>query len=155
MILSYNDVVDIATAININILGTENEDKVVPIVELAREHLNLEIKYRELSTDGSILGLTAYADTEYHLEINNKIIVYKLSTDEIILNSSFLLHKQTEELKNKKRFTLAHEVAHQIIFSLESEEDKEKYSKSYSMKKKHSPKELKTNEDFMNGKQML
>ena len=53
-----------------------------------------------------------------------------------------------QRLCAKRRFTLAHECAHQILFQLESEEVKASCEMKYSARTAYTPRELKTREDW-------
>ncbi|MFI3327282.1 MAG: ImmA/IrrE family metallo-endopeptidase [Clostridia bacterium] len=121
---------------------------ILPIEKLATEHLKLKIRYATLSSDGSIYGLTAYTDTEYHIETESGMKVISIESNQILLEKAFLYPKYKSKLFGKHRFTLAHEVAHQLLFSLESTEDREAYNIVYSKKKSHSVREIKTIEDW-------
>ena len=46
-----------------------------------------------------------------------------LKSNQVILDESFIRSGNVQRLCAKRRFTLAHECAHQILFQLESEED--------------------------------
>lgn len=48
----------------------------------------------------------------------------------------------------RRRFTLAHECAHQILFQLASDEEKEMCTNAYSARNSYLPYELKTREDW-------
>ena len=70
MILSHAQIEDIGAAaikdFNEFFFGTENNHKwliqATPIDQFARDYLGLEVSFAQLSVDGSICGLTAYAD---------------------------------------------------------------------------------------------
>ncbi|MFI3327414.1 MAG: ImmA/IrrE family metallo-endopeptidase [Clostridia bacterium] len=121
---------------------------ILPIEKLATEYLKLKIKYATLSSDGSIYGLTAYADTEFHVKTTNGIKAISIKSNQILLEKAFLYPQYKRKLFGKHRFTLAHEVAHQLLFSLESTEDRENFNIVYSKKKSHSVREIKTIEDW-------
>ena len=79
MILSHRQIEDIAAAIiqDFNKFfycgSTVFGDKYVhatPIDEFARDYLRLNVRFARLSADGSICGLTSYADAEYIVESN-------------------------------------------------------------------------------------
>ena len=77
MILSQKKIEEIAVAVtkdfNEFFFGSETKDirrmaRGTPIDQFAKEYLGLEVSFAHLSPDGSICGLTAYADTEYITE---------------------------------------------------------------------------------------
>lgn len=119
-----------------------------PIDQLASDYLKLHVKFARLSSDGSILGLTAYTDTEYEVVENGKHMILPLLRNEIVLDSSFIKPGNIRRLCGKRRFTLAHECAHQILFQLEEEKVREAQKKKYSERSCHTPHTLKTREDW-------
>ena len=73
MILSHKQIEEIASAVtkdfNEFFFGkdTDNERstaQATPIDQFAKDYLGLNVSFARLSDDGSICGLTAYADTE-------------------------------------------------------------------------------------------
>lgn len=76
MILSQKQIEEIAAAVtedfNKFFFGTDSEEvrmaRATPIDQFARDYLGLQVSFARLSSDGSICGLTAYADTEYIVE---------------------------------------------------------------------------------------
>ena len=76
MILSQKQIEEIAAAVtedfNKFFFGTESGEvrmaRATPIDQFARDYLGLDVSFTRLSSDGSICGLTAYADTEYIVE---------------------------------------------------------------------------------------
>lgn len=76
MILSHKQIEEIAAAVtkdfNVFFFGQEPEDvripRATPIDQFAKDYLGLNVSFARLSDDGSICGLTAYADTEYIAE---------------------------------------------------------------------------------------
>ena len=72
------------------------------------------------SPDGSICGVTAYADTEYKITELGITRTLALKRNQVILDESFILSGNVQRLCAKRRFTLAHECAHQILFQLVS-----------------------------------
>ena len=87
-----------------------------PIDQFAREYLGMAVSFARLSSDGSICGLTAYADTEYITEEMGEKRAIPLRKNQILLDVSFIQPGQVHKLCGKRRFTLAHECAHQILF---------------------------------------
>ena len=157
MILSHRQIEDIAAAIiqDFNKFfycgSTVFGDKYVhatPIDEFARDYLRLNVRFARLSADGSICGLTSYADAEYIVEEMGVVRTIELKQNQILLDSSFLEAGKVKKLCGKRRFTLAHECAHQILFQMESEESQQKCRESYSERRSYSLRDLKSREDW-------
>ena len=72
----------------------------------------------------------------------------ELKQNQILLDSSFLEAGKVKKLCGKRRFTLAHECAHQILFQMESEESQQKCRESYSERRSYSLRDLKSREDW-------
>ena len=133
MILSHAKVEEIAAAViidfNLFFFG-EKASKArsmpqgTPIDQFASEYLHLKISFEKLSADGSLCGLTAYEDTEYAIEENGVSRIIPLKRNQVLLDSSFIAPGNVRKLCGKRRFTLAHECAHQLLFHLESEDTK-------------------------------
>lgn len=156
MILSHAQIEDIATAaikdFNEFFFGTENNRKrliqATPIDQFARDYLGLEVSFAQLSVDGSICGLTAYTDTEYTVEEIGATRTIPLKQNQVLLDVSFVKPGQVQTLCGKRRFTLAHECAHQILFQMESDEVKISCKKDYDARTVYSLRDLKTREDW-------
>ena len=133
MILSQKQIEEIAAAVtrdfNEFFFGCETDKariaRATPIDQFATDYLSLDVSFARLSSDGSIYGLTAYENTEYIIEESNA-------------QRSIAL----------RRFTLAHECAHQILFYLETDEVQDTCRKKYAARKAYSLRELKTHEDW-------
>ena len=89
-----------------------------PIDQFASDYLNLKVSFQKLSSDGSIYGLTAYVDTEYQIEVDGSQRSIFLKTNDVVLDKSFIEPENIRKLCGIRRFTLAHECAHQILFQL-------------------------------------
>ena len=74
--------------------------------------------------------------------------VIPLKRNQVLLDSSFIQPGQVKKLCGKRRFTLAHECAHQILFQLESDEGKAACRKQYAARRCYSLRDLKTREDW-------
>lgn len=98
-----------------------NQKYAVDIDALAKEYLGLDVSYRTLSEDGSVLGVTAYSDTAYTCKLNGEGIVVPLKRSHILIDRR-LLGFYGPKKNRRRRFTLAHECAHQILFQLEAPE---------------------------------
>lgn len=122
--------------------------RATPIDQFATEYLGLSVSFVRLSSDGSICGLTSYADAEYVIEERGLARTIPLSRNQVLLDSSFVEVGQVKRLCGKRRFTLAHECAHQILFQLETEEEKQYRCRDYATRKVYSLRDLKTKEDW-------
>lgn len=157
MILTHMKIEEIAAVVTKNFnqffFGPEVEThrsfvQATPIDQLARDYLGLTVSFARLSSDGSICGLTAYADTEYRIEENGIVRSIPLKQNRVLLDESFIQPGQVRKLCGKRRFTLAHECAHQILYQLESDEAKAAYKKRYAERTAYSLRDLKTREDW-------
>ena len=119
-----------------------------PIDQFAKNYLGLRVSFARLSPDGSICGVTAYADTEYKITELGITRTLALKRNQVILDESFICSGNVQRLCAKRRFTLAHECAHQILFQLESEEVRAACEMKYSARTAYTPRELKTREDW-------
>lgn len=126
----------------------DNTPRAIPIDQFAQEYLGLDVNYYPLSKDGHLCGLTAYADTEILLEINGQIQKIPLKQNQVILDSNFLKDGHIKESCGKRRFTLAHECAHQILYQLGHDSVKKDSAHLYSCRTVCAPRELKTREDW-------
>ena len=130
MILSHKQIEEIAAAVtkdfNAFFFGkdTDNERstaQATPIDQFAKDHLGLSVSFAHLSSDGSLCGLTTYVDTEYTIEEQGVKRTIPLKANQVLLDLSFIQPGQVHALCGKRRFTLAHECAHQILFGMESD----------------------------------
>ena len=157
MILSHHQIEDIGAAVIQDFnkffycgsaaLG-DKYVRATPIDQFARDYLGLSVRFARLSVDGSICGLTSYADAEYIIEEMGTVRTIELKQNQILLDSSFLEAGKVKKLCGKRRFTLAHECAHQILFQMESEESQQKCRESYSERRSYSLRDLKSREDW-------
>ena len=157
MILSQKNIEEIAAAVtrdfNEFYFGCSSEDtrrmaRGTPIDQFAKEYLGMNVSFARLSSDGSICGLTAYADTEYITEEMGVKRVIPLRKNQILMDASFIQPGQVYKLCGKRRFTLAHECAHQILFQMESETVRSSCTLKYSARTAYSLRDLKTREDW-------
>lgn len=156
MILSHQQIEEIAAAVtkdfNEFFFGKEPDKiriaRATPIDQFAKDYLGLNVSFTHLSEDGSLCGLTAYTDTEYILDIGGIQRTIPLKQNQVLLDSSFIQPGQVRKLCGKRRFTLAHECAHQILFSMENDETKAACRKKYAARTPYSLRDLKTHEDW-------
>ena len=71
-----------------------------------------------------------------------------LRQNQVLLDESFIRPCKVRELCGKRRFTLAHECAHQILYSMEDEESKAACRQKYAARTAYSLRDLKTREDW-------
>ncbi len=120
--LSLMDIERIAITI-LQDYGHRREDlKETPIEDFAINYMGLKVRYEKLSNDGSVQGLTAYMDTAYVYEEKSSIRIIPVARKEIVLDSSYTEKEDDVLLNKRKRFTLAHEIAHQIIYDFNFQE---------------------------------
>ncbi len=155
MILSYQDIENIAAAamqdFNQFFYGEGYEADcahATPIDQFAQDYLKLNVRIERLCTDESICGLTAYADTVLISDINGVKVPMPIKQNEVLLDIHFLQPGNVQRLCGKRRFTLAHECAHQILYQLAAQEAKAACRTMYSDKDGYMAKELKTKEDW-------
>lgn len=157
MILSRVQLEEIAIAVTddfnqffFGIPPEEERNDILPtlIDQLARDYLGLKVVFAPLSSAGNVCGLTTYADTLFTTEEDGVIHCYMLKESQIVLDKSFIQPGQVKKLCGKRRFTLAHECAHQILFQLESDEMKAHWKAVYSTRRTYSLRDLKTKEDW-------
>ena len=95
----------------------------------------------------NVNGLTAYVDTEYQIEVDGSQRSIFLKTNDVVLDKSFIEPANIRKLCGKRRFTLAHECAHQILFQLDADDRKIACHKRPEVRKKGS-RVLRTQEDW-------
>ena len=123
MILSHAQIEDIAAAttkdFNKFFFGESEQQKRAiprgtPIDQFASQYLGLNVSFAKLSSDGNLCGVTAYSDTEYIVETDGITKTIPLKRNQVLLDLSFI--ERASKLCGKRRFTLAHECAHQILY---------------------------------------
>ena len=150
MILSRQDIDQIAEQILLDFQPcSHGQFPRTDIDALASRYLGLHIQYHSLSTDGNLLGVTAYDSVVVRVEQNRTLY---LNQDAVLLERQFLSRngtpKQRDNLERRRAFTLAHECSHQIIFRMETEAVREKLRKRYSGCRRFDCRDLKTHEDW-------
>ena len=132
-----------------------NESAPFPMTDIDRmasDYLHLQVQYMPLSDDRSLLGLTAYEETKVNVTVDGREETLRLERDTVLLDRHFIspwpkaVVKQ--RLARQRRFTLAHECAHQILFRLEPENVKRSLRRQYSEFRQYSCHDLKTKEDW-------
>ena len=157
MILSHRQIEEIGAAViqdfnefffRDSVIPQNKSVRATPIDQFAHDYLGLSVGFARLSLDGSICGLTSYADTEYIFEEMGMVHTVSLKQNQVLLDSSFIETGRAKKLCGKRRFTLAHECAHQILFQMECEDPRQRCRQSYSGQKSYSLRALKTKEDW-------
>jgi hypothetical protein len=120
MILSRDDIERCAEDVLRDFAGDASANQRTDIEGFAWRHLGLYVAYTHLSDDGEILGLTAYADTAVELRRYLRRDVISVTRNMVLLDER-LYPKFGAEYENRelRRFTLAHECAHQILHRTE------------------------------------
>lgn len=125
--------------------GTDGQmQNATPIEQFAADYLGLDVSMTELSPDGSICGLTAYTDTMCQVSSGGATRIIQLHHKQVLLDS----HLAGPYHTGRRRFTLAHECAHQILFSLEDEATRRAKQTAYARCTSYSLRQLKTREDW-------
>jgi len=149
MILSRAQLEDIGAAVINDFCGSiDGQFSAIDIDRLASDYLKLHVSFTRLSEDGSLCGITAYADTEFRLDCGGYVKTIPLMQNQVLLDSSFIEPSQCHKLCGKRRFTLSHECAHHILFQLETDEEKAACRRLYSARHAYSLRDLKTKEDW-------
>ena len=150
MYLSYLDIEQIAAAALEDFRYCTGIDAFcTPIDQFAKDYLGLNVLFTKLSADGSILGLTAYADTVLKAGDRGFGKNLTLKANDVVLDSSFIESAYNiQKLCDKRRFTLAHECAHQILFEMEPESVQKEHRQKYATRRAYSLRDLKCREDW-------
>ena len=151
MILSYENIEHIAAGVAKDFccaIHAGEKKYEINIDRLAKAYLGLEVSYRTLSDDGSVLGVTAYRDAEYAVNAGDVMKIIPLKSNQVLLDRSLAVFSDNVAGTRKRRFTLAHECAHQILFQLEDQEGSAACRKPYALCMARRPRLLRTREDW-------
>jgi len=140
MRLNYNDIESCAVAaLNKFMCAIPNQLKwirPVPIDNFAIYALGLTLEYTRLSDYGKMLGITTYCDTEIELYRYLRKETIKVPKNTLLIDDSLkppsLLGGQPDNGRARRRFTIAHECAHQILYRMMPEEQRKEYDLRYS-----------------------
>lgn len=131
---------------------TKQQFQRTDIDRLAEQYLRLSVSYTRLSKEGNLLGLTAYDATDVKVYGEDQIARIHIERDTVLLEKNFLVPYLTEKEKQKRakqrRFTLAHECAHQILFRMEPDAVKNSLRSQYSQRRLYDCQDLKAKEDW-------
>ena len=156
MKLSYKEIEDCAvTALNEFMSAITNQVKwVKPIAieNFATHSLGLCLEYTRLSDYGKMLGITTYCDTKIELSRYLKKETIKVPKDMLLIDDSLkppsLLGGQPDGQRERRRFTIAHECAHQILYRMMPVEQRRECDMRYSARV-ISIQEYKSMEDWL------
>jgi len=149
MILSRAQIEEMASAAIADFFGNiEGRMAAIDIDRFAKEYLKLSVSFTRLSEDGSLCGITAYADTEYQIEEMGIVRTIPLKQNQVLLDSSFIIPSQCRKLCGKRRFTLSHECAHHLLYQLEADAAQASCRRMYAERTAYSLRELKSKEDW-------
>ena len=113
MILSHKQIEEIAAAVtkdfNEFFFGKDADigrstAQATPIDQFASDYLGLSVSFANLSSDGSLCGLTTYVDTEYTIEEQGVKRTIPLKANQVLLDLSFIQPGQVHALCGKRRF---------------------------------------------------
>ena len=124
MNLSYDDIEKISISALTGFMGglinRAEWVKPIQIEALATHQLKQRIDYTRLSDDGRMLGITTYADTTVKLRryCYNDTVSIPANTillDERLKAPAQIPDRQSDKERSRRRFTIAHGCAHQIL----------------------------------------
>lgn len=102
------------------------------------DYLHLQISYRKLSDSGRILGLTAFGETDLILCHDGIQEQLHLTEDTVLVDETLL----DEKWEGRRRFTMAHECAHQILFRMEEQKEDAGFRKRLVSRRLYSCREV-------------
>lgn len=143
---SRNDIEVLADSILLDCFHEEYavDHMATNIDKLAADYLHLSVSYMKLSDDGRILGLTTYKDVNVEFCRNSHKEILPVRKDSMLIEKDLL-----ENNNGRRRFTVAHEAAHQVIFRTDSSGSaKLNYLKQLPNKASYSCRELKSAEEW-------
>jgi hypothetical protein len=114
-ILTHNDLEDLANRTLTNFLAPQDGDSAtIDNQGLLTKHLGLNVRYELLSEDGSILGLTTFEDMDIEIWTYGIPVYRRYMKGTVLVDKRLLTNAQT----GRRRFTLAHWGAHQLLSRL-------------------------------------
>ena len=122
MILSYQDINSIANKI---IKRYEEEigrpiDR-VNIVDLLNRLYGVNVNYYQLSRNSDVLGIASPRNMTIQVWENDEPLLVQIGLNLVLVDSSLLV----DNLLGRRNFTIAHEGAHQILFRMETNYNKD------------------------------
>ena len=116
----------------------------VDIEKFAQNYLGLQIEYQKLSETESILGLTSYKGIILELAFSDGSVHLSVPEDTILLDE----HLERAINLRRRRFTIAHECAHQIIARIEESKTGCSFRRALITGQTYSCRDLHTKEDW-------
>ena len=152
MIVSYRELDELAEAILLDFqTGETARFPRTDIDRMARQYLGLTVRYHPLSDDGMLLGITTYAQTMVTVKVGGRRETLALAQDTVLLEKLFLSQwpktAERDRREKQRRFALAHECAHQILFRMEPEPVRQALQRRYAECRPYSCYDLKKAED--------
>lgn len=87
--------------------------------KLARDIFGLRVSYLPLSSDGSVLGIACFGETDLQIDSGDGTMQQiQLTERDIVVDDSLLETAQT----GRRNFTIAHEIAHHVLVRMYPEE---------------------------------
>ena len=152
MKLSYTDIERKAVNELTRFMGglTSRKEWVKPVnIELFAQHqLGLKLDYTRLSDDGQILGITTYVDTDIKLRQYFRDTVIRVPANTVLVDERLKKPIRPPDIEQgRRRFTIAHECAHQLLHRMEPDERRKEMDARYC-NGEYSLRELKTKDDW-------
>jgi hypothetical protein len=114
------------------------------IERFAHNYLGLNIEYKKLSDTGDVLGLTAYGGMELVLDFSGSPVCVTVPDDTVMLDDKLM----TPQSLHRRRFTIAHECAHQILARIEERKTGHSFRKALVSGRKYSFRDLHSVDDW-------
>jgi hypothetical protein len=119
MTISVSEVDYVADRILLRFSGApvseSREIRPLDVDTFAGKFLNLSVWYTRLSDSGALLGVTTYADTEITLARFSRTKAISVPKNTVLID----LRLRDDGENARRRFTLVHECAHQILFRMD------------------------------------
>ena len=139
MRLSYKDIDRIALSAHNKFMGalTNNVQwvKAINIENFAIYHLGLDIEYTRLCDYNKTMGITTYCDTRIELTQYLRDTTINVPKNKLLLNDNLeppMMYGKADPELNRRRFTIAHESAHQIIYRILPDSERKEFDRKYS-----------------------
>ena len=154
MRLSYSDIEGFAeSALNGFMYALTSQVKwirPIPIDNFTTHFLGLRLEYMRLSDNGNMLGITTYGDTKIKLTRYFREEIVSVPKNTVLIDERLMpplqLFEPDKELA-RRRFTIAHECAHHMLYHMEPEERRRELECRYSARM-YSLRELKSLDDW-------
>lgn len=141
--LTYQDIDNIAQDVLDDFLKVNVTKFIsIDIEKFATDYLGVKLEYINLSDNKNILGLTTFNKVIVELQRNHRVETICIPEDTILIEEE-LLH---DVYNGRRRFTLSHECAHQILYRLDPSNNV--YQQRFITGKTYSLRELTTTNDW-------